>query len=543
MATTQIEPTSPLAGSEPRWTGLLQRWTFALLLLGVLWRVVRYLMRFPFWGDESFICLNMIDQTYVGLTGQLRCSQVAPILFLWGELTAFRSLGTSELAMRFVPFVAGMAGLFVFWRLAQRTLPPLASTLAVGFLAVAIWPVSMCTNIKPYSLDLCMSALLLLLSVEWLRQPAQLRWLALLALVVPFALLSSYPAVFVAGSISVVLLPAVWKQPGWKALLWFGAYNVLMLSAFLASYLLVGVSQLDRSTGSVNSFLQSYWAHGFPPGRPLELISWLLMIHTSRMMAYPIGGDYGLCLPTLVLFVIGLGWLWRQQQRTLVLLCIGPFALGMVAAVLRRYPYGGCCRLSQHVAPIICLAAGTGVAALIGRLSTVVKQQQALHLAGGLLVAVGVSCMLIDVIYPYRGDCDLWSRAIIRHIVSQCGPEDQIVVLNSEEEVDVVFRWELARFQQQGGLLHWSANVDEEHLRATTGQLWVLKMAGSPRGFDVIPPQLERSQRTWLLTNQIPYTVLPRKKRDPALHCEVARWVCPGTPGLPSDLAAVSCWP
>ncbi len=277
------------------WGRLLGRWTLALLFVGVLWRVVRYLLRFPFWGDESFICLNLIDQSYLGLTGQLRCSQVAPILFLWGELTAFLTLGTSELALRLVPFTAGMAGLFLFWRLVRTAVPPLAATLALGFLAVAIWPVSMGTNIKPYSLDLCMSTLLLLLTVEWLKEPARLRWLALLALAVPVALLASYPTLFVAGSISAVLLPTVWKQPGWKARTWFVVYNVLMLAGFLCSYLLVGVSQLDRKAGSVNSFLQTYWAHGFPPSGFLDLISWVLMIHTSRMFAYPIGGDNGLC--------------------------------------------------------------------------------------------------------------------------------------------------------------------------------------------------------------------------------------------------------
>ncbi len=540
MFTTRIESPEPEAG----WPQVLRRWTLVLLLVGVLWRVTRYLLRFPFWGDETFICMNLFDQTYLGLTGQLRCSQLAPILFLWGELTAFRTLGCSELALRLLPFLAGMSGLFLFWRLACRALPPLAGTLAVGFLAVAIWPVSMCTNIKPYSLDLCLSTLLLLLAVEYLHQPDRLRWLVLLALAVPVALLASYPAVFVAGTVSVVLLPVVWRQPGWKVRSWFALYNVLMLAGFLGSYLLVGLSQLDRTTGSVNNFVQTYWAHGFPPGQPVDLLNWVLMVHTSRMMAYPIGGDYGLSLPTLMVFLVGLVWLWRQQQRSLVLLCLGPFALGLVAAVLRRYPYGGCCRLSQHVAPIICLASGTGLAVLIGWIRSLAWQQRAIHLAGGLFVAVGLGGLGIDVLYPYRGDCDVWARGVIRHIASQCGPEDQIVVLNEEEEVDMVLRWELHRFQVQGGLLSWGGKVDEERLRTSTGQVWVLRMpGGSPRGFERVPPLLEQSNRTWVLTNQIPYTVVPRKKRDPVLHCDVQRWVCPGTPGLPADLSAVSCWP
>ncbi len=199
--------------------------------------------------------------------------------------------------------------------------------------------------------------------------------------------------------------------------------------------------------------------------------------------------------------------------------------------------------MSQHVAPVICLAAGTGLSALIGRLRTVALQKRALNWAGTLFVAIGLGCMLIDVLYPYRGDCDVWMRAIVRHIADLCGPNDQIVVLNNETEVDVVFRWELARFREQGGLLGWSGNLDLARASDRSGQVWLLKMSGSPRGFESIRPLLEQTHRTWVLSNQIPYTILPRKKRDPVLHCEVRRWVCPGTPGLPADLSAVSCWP
>ena len=84
-------------------------------------------------------------------------------------------------------------------------------------------------------------------------------------------------------------------------------YNVTMLAGFLGSYLLVGMSQLDRNTGSVN-FLQNYWAHGFPP--------------TS------VGYFLFLCLG-----VAGLVWLWRKQYRVLVLLCVAPLALAVLVAV------------------------------------------------------------------------------------------------------------------------------------------------------------------------------------------------------------------
>lgn len=114
--------------------------------------------------------------------------------------------------MRLLPLLAGLGGLLLTWRLAHLILSPLGRALAVAFLAVAIWPVSMSTVIKPYSLDLLMSAALLVPAVEWLRRPERVRWLLVLAVVMPVAVFGSYPSVFVAGGVSLALLAQVWHN-------------------------------------------------------------------------------------------------------------------------------------------------------------------------------------------------------------------------------------------------------------------------------------------------------------------------------------------
>ena len=194
------------------WARLLQALDAGLAVRGRPLARGRYLLRFPFWGDESFICLNLIDQTYLGLTGQLRCSQVAHHPVPVGRAERLSGAGLVGAG----PATGAVPGRH------DRPVPVLAAgeegSAAPGqypggrFPGRGHRPVTMGSNIKPYSLDLCMSTLLLLLAVNWLSQPERLRWLILLALAVPFALLASYPTLFVAGSISVVLLPAVWKQ-------------------------------------------------------------------------------------------------------------------------------------------------------------------------------------------------------------------------------------------------------------------------------------------------------------------------------------------
>src|SRR5262245_30181941 len=90
------------------------------IILGITWRLTRYFLRFPIWGDEAFICLNLPGNTFLGLTGELRFAQVAPILYLWGELLAFDWLGPSELSLRLSSILAGIGGLALFALLARR---------------------------------------------------------------------------------------------------------------------------------------------------------------------------------------------------------------------------------------------------------------------------------------------------------------------------------------------------------------------------------------------------------------------------------------
>ena len=91
-----------------------------------------------------------------------------------------------------------------------------------------------------------------------------------------------------------------------------------------------------------------------------------------------------------------------------------PFALGLVAAFLGRYPYGGEARIMQYLAPSICLLAGLGAAALLARLSRPAVAwgaPRALVAAMGLL-AVGLAAR--DLARPYRVPADLRAREFAR---------------------------------------------------------------------------------------------------------------------------------
>jgi hypothetical protein len=499
------------------WPRLWRNVALLLLLLGVAWRALRYLLQFPIWGDEAFVCLNFLDRDYAGLVQPLRFAQVAPILFLWSELTAFRWLGGSELALRLLPLLAGVGSLFLFWRLARLTLSPLAGALAIGILAVAYYPVRHACEIKPYAFDLFFALALLVAAVSWLRQPEKRRWLMALVLLVPFALGLSYPAVFVAGAVSLALLPVVRRLRDSGTWGLYVAYNGLMLASFLGVYLLAGTNQYASTGGTENS----YWADWFPPARPVALGKWLALTHTGNMMAYPAGGRDGASALTLLLCLAGVWHFVRARQWNLLLLLLAPFALTFVAAVLHRYPYGGSARVAQHLAPAICFFAGTGAALLLTGAARWFGDVQQLGLATcGLLAVTALIGMARDWKKPYKTDSDRQVRTIVNDVATQAGPNDQIVVLEPNWCVGPTFEWYLRRY---GERVQWNSAIDLARLRQG-GDLWSFSFSRDGVGRAAFETRLLHGERQMLRADHQVYDLQLGPREEPPEHCEVFCW-------------------
>jgi hypothetical protein len=85
---------------------------------------------------------------------------------------------------------------------------------------------------------------------------------------------------------------------------------------------------------------------------------------------------------------------------------LAPFALTMAAAAMRRYPYGGFARTAQHVAPVICLMAGVGLARLVSYLRNSAVRRCVVGGVVACLAALGVGGAARDIMRPYRTEHD-----------------------------------------------------------------------------------------------------------------------------------------
>jgi 4-amino-4-deoxy-L-arabinose transferase-like glycosyltransferase len=490
-----------------------------VLAVGILWRISRYLACFPIWGDEAFILLNLLDLDYRGLAGGLQFAQVAPLLFLWTEETALNVLGSSELALRLASMLAGVGGLLLFWRLCRDNLAPLQALLAVAVFAVAYFPVRHSCEVKPYAFDLFWSV-----ALYWAALRAQRtgRFVPLV-LLTPLALVSSYPVVFVAGALSLVLLPVA-RQGRSAVRCLYVLFNVLLVVTFFGHYALVGCKQASpEEARKVHDFMHDYWRESFPPSDTLRWPAWLLEIHSGNMLAYPIGGKNGASAASFCLLLLGAAALLQQRRFALLAACLLPFALNFVAAVLGRYPYGGSARVAQHLAAPICLLIGVGIAALLEQLRSPERQQRWGFALAALLAAFGVGGLVYDLLRPYKTLHDWEVRHLTQDLAATIHADDTLLVCNHPDEVATELRWYL---RNEKCALRWLGRAPAPALNSRG--LWLLFLDLQPTDESRLRAVLGQQFADWVAVDWR-QTYLSRENNIAlAWYCTRLRLVPPG---------------
>ncbi len=238
----------------------LERATWAFVGLGVLLRIVRYLMDYPLWWDEAFVAVNFIRRDYGDLFRPLDYGQVCPILFLWCELTLVKLLGFSEWSLRLFPLVCAVASIVLFRHMASRVVRGVPLLLAVAIFGMSFHPILHAADVKPYASDLLAALILLAIAVEWWRVPEQAGWMWAMAATAPITLALSHPAILVAAGTVFGLAPAVVKARRCAVWIAYTAFALSTIGAFLALYFV-----FTRAQAAANlTPMQTQWVRGFP---------------------------------------------------------------------------------------------------------------------------------------------------------------------------------------------------------------------------------------------------------------------------------------
>ncbi|MDR3638968.1 MAG: glycosyltransferase family 39 protein [Isosphaeraceae bacterium] len=413
--------------ARSRWPTPAQA-TLFVLVLGLVWRTLRYLLAFPLWNDEAFLALSILTRDLAGLAQPLEFGQIAPPGFLWAEWGIVRLLGKSELALRLVPYLAGVCSLLLFRHFCRGVAGRRVVLVAVALLAASFYPVRHANEVKPYAIDLLVTLVLMGLGWRvWLEPRRGERW-AVLIIMAAVGVWCSYPAVFPAASVAVLVGFRAWRERTPRVWAW-GLTYILVLAA---SWALMAVTfALPQARASAWLPGLSTWRGAFPPlAHPWRLPWWLLEVHTGNMLAYPHGGHNFGSTPTFLLVMAGIWALWRQpRRRSLLWLLLGPLAFALVAAALRRYPYGTSARIMLYMAPAFCLLAAEGSIALLRTWGRRGLRYGPFVLAGSLALLTA-AWVVTDISAPYTRRSDLEKRRLIQQWAEITSPGDLWVVFD-----------------------------------------------------------------------------------------------------------------
>lgn len=455
------------------------------LLLGITVRVVRWALAFPLWGDEAFIAVNLLDRDYLSLLQPLRHYQIAPLGFLWSEKFSFNLLGTSELALRALPCLAGCASLWFFWKACCRMFSWKVGLWALSILAVSYYPIRHACEIKPYANDLLASSVLLwIFSIHFQNKESTTAWV-LLATLAPVLLFLSFPAVFIALGVWAGMIACDAKSWSVKKLSLRGAALLLICLAFLGHLRLVA----DQQFHNEQQKHQAYWDSTFPPANPIRFLPWFLETHAGNMSAYPMGGKNWASSIQAMLCMLGIMVLAKRKQWALMVALLAPFFLNLVAAAMGRYPYGGSARVAQHLAPAICMMIALGLATCLKFIPKPKVKSTLLRSAFVVLSGIGFLFLGRDVLHPYKSEEDTLVRSMIRSSLLDTTLEKPLVITRPKEQLDPGIEWYLRTTQ---GYLKWMT-FDEFQTKGKVLPLRWLWLAGKDEQGEYlndIPPDM-----------------------------------------------------
>lgn len=338
---------------------LLAIWGF--LLLGVVSRLFVYLDCQNLWLDEAFLAKSIYHTPWGQLLGKpLEWDQATPLGFLLITKGLGEMFGHGEMVLRFLPFCASVALLFVFWAITKELLSPKWQLVAIMIFVGSKTLVYYAAEFKQYEIEALCSAILLLAFIRGARFST---FLLLSAVVVLF----SYGGVFLICGLGAGYiyrhrqnLPHFIKHNVLAALL-FSVYFALLYFYYIAPQAVPGFKQ--------------WWGAlaGFPPINPIELVRWLSAQFLPAIRDFALGGNIRALWLFVLLTLLGVLYIARIQ-RALVAGLVCFVAIYWLAGFMKLYgfavPYNILgARLALFWQPLFVLCAACGIAWLYEKLA------------------------------------------------------------------------------------------------------------------------------------------------------------------------------
>lgn len=308
--------------------------------LGCLVRTWHYILNYSLNHDDVALALNIIQRSIWQLRDQLDYVQLAP----WGFLALQRMMthlaGTSEPALRLVPFIASVVSVPAFLYLAYTRLERAEAVIATGFLAMSQGLVGATAQVKQYSVEVLSSILLLIACGPLLNDSATRRQRLFAAICGALAIWFAFTAPFALAGIGLASI--VGRRSARELRERLGVITVWMMSGLLYVASVLRFQMRD-------SPMFTLWEHEFLPRDPAAWPGWLVQalenigsVGTSIRLA-----------PAAALALVLASWLAFRSRERFSLALVLTILTTLIAACLRRYPFAS--RFLFFAAPLVLL--------------------------------------------------------------------------------------------------------------------------------------------------------------------------------------------
>lgn len=341
-----------------------ERLLTAIIALGIALRLWQYLADRSMWFDEFSIARNITERSFAQLLGEpLAFTQSAPLGFIAAIEITSHVFGSSDMALRLFPFLCGIASLFVFRRVAERTLEGAAVPIAVGLFAISGPLIRYSAELKQYGGDVVVVLLLTLVALDLCTREPTMRTCVVGGVAGLVAAFFSQIAVMVlAGLGAALVLRWMLHRDG------ASRRPVFVTVPIWAFASLGGLFVARRSmTAHTMEFMHWFWRTrlGFLPLPPTFAGS-AIWTRDRVVQFFDAMSGYPIPLLYTVLALAGFVVLWRR--RDVALLLAAPFLVTLAAAVAQQYPFRA--RVVLFLLPTLLLAAAASLGWLIDRAST-----------------------------------------------------------------------------------------------------------------------------------------------------------------------------
>jgi hypothetical protein len=253
-----------------------------------------------------------------------------------------------------LPLLAGIASVFLFYKLAGKVLSAKAVPIATGLFAISPALIYYSAEVKQYSSDAAIAILLYWLTIEGSQSQWKAGRSALIALVGAIAIWMSHSSIFVLVGIGVTISVVLMLRKDWARLARVSVGGLCWVASLAVCYIVA----LRKLAG--DGELLSYWNANFMPLPPRSVADLKWVVDSFFGFFNSAAGLKFSGLAALV-FVLGCISMFRKSAERVFLL-LSPAVITLLASGLHKYPFGG--RLALFLVPPVLLLMAEGAEAL-----------------------------------------------------------------------------------------------------------------------------------------------------------------------------------